>query len=79
MIAQILDDRKRIKLSHACGFPLLAYPVKSAGQVCAGFAALRDTAGIELGQTVDHCPQCRADLRMSWSELQEALGHSFKP
>jgi hypothetical protein len=79
--AECLADRKRFRVAHACGFPLIAYPLKAAGLLRAGFAAVRGTEApaVERGQTVDHCPQCRGDLRMTWEEFQAALGEAFRP
>ena len=75
----ILDDRKRVRLRHACGFVLIAYPFKEGGILRAGFAAVRGTLTTNRGQTVQDCPQCAGDLRMSWEEFQAALGDAFRP
>ena len=79
--AECLADRKRFRVPCACGFVLIAYPFKVGGVLRAGFAAVRgmEAPAVERGQTVEHCPQCRGDLRMTWEELLAAMGETFRP
>ena len=66
----VLADRTRVLVTHSCGFRLVAYPITTGRRVRAGFAA--------QGQTVDHCPKCRADLRMSWEEMKTDSAAAFR-
>lgn len=78
-ISVVQDDRKRTAVFCRCGFPLLAYRIKAGGLTRMGFAARRDWRAVERGQTVDHCPKCRNDLRMTLEEFQERSAEAFRP
>ncbi len=79
--ADCLSDRRRYRVHHHCGFPLIAYPYTVAGKILAGFAAgtAHVKPGVERGQVITRCPECNGDLRMSWPDFEAAIGDAFRP